>query len=128
MISRWGRLPEVNDRGGYGEYMKECRKFGAAIWQFTGKGNDVDLCSSIRARPPSRLVLRRGAAAWSCSAPKTTGYNITFDALRVDAPEASKARISTWLQASQPTGSSSSAASIPACRKCSPGSTSPRRT
>jgi crotonyl-CoA carboxylase/reductase len=38
----WGRLPEVNDHGGYGAYMKECRKFGKAIWDITGKGNDVD--------------------------------------------------------------------------------------
>src|SRR6185437_11994244 len=38
----WGRLPDVNATGGYGEYMKKCREFGKAIWQFTGKGNDVD--------------------------------------------------------------------------------------
>ncbi len=38
----WGRLPDVNATGGYGDYMKKVREFGKAIWQFTGKGNDVD--------------------------------------------------------------------------------------
>src|ERR671931_1565951 len=38
----WGQLPDVDDQKGYAEYMKKCRKFGAAIWEHTGKGNDVD--------------------------------------------------------------------------------------
>ncbi len=37
----WGQLPEVNGEG-FGDYMKETRKFGKAIWDITGKGNDVD--------------------------------------------------------------------------------------
>ena len=31
-----------NDSGGYDDYMKRCREFGKAIWDITGKGNDVD--------------------------------------------------------------------------------------
>ncbi|MGQ0532933.1 MAG: crotonyl-CoA carboxylase/reductase [Caulobacteraceae bacterium] len=77
----WGRLPEVNDRGGYGEYMKECRKFGAAIWQFTGKGNDVDFVfehPGEQTFPVSCFVVKRGGMVVFCAG--TTGYNITFDA------------------------------------------------
>ena len=77
----WGRLPEVNDRGGYGDYMKECRKFGAAIWQFTGKGNDVDFVFEHPGEatfPVSCFVVKRGGMVVFCAG--TTGYNITFDA------------------------------------------------
>ena len=38
----WGPLPDVDDAAGYGEYMKKVRAFGKAIWDVTGKGNDVD--------------------------------------------------------------------------------------
>src|SRR3546814_11661834 len=37
----WGQLPPVNSEG-FGDYMRRVREFGKAIWQVTGKGNDVD--------------------------------------------------------------------------------------
>ena len=37
----WGQLPKVNSPE-YAAWMKEARDFGKAIWDFTGKGNNVD--------------------------------------------------------------------------------------
>ena len=77
----WGRLPEVNDKGGYGAYMKACRKFGKAIWAITGKGNDVDFVfehPGEQTFPVSCFVVKRGGMVVFCAG--TTGYNITFDA------------------------------------------------
>ena len=77
----WGRLPEVNDAGGYGAYMKECRKFGKAIWDITGKGNDVDFVfehPGEQTFPVSCFVVKRGGMVVFCAG--TTGYNLTMDA------------------------------------------------
>jgi crotonyl-CoA carboxylase/reductase len=77
----WGRLPEINDRGGYGAYMKEVRKFGKAIWETTGKGNDVDFVfehPGEQTFPVSCFVVKRGGMVVFCAG--TTGYNLTFDA------------------------------------------------
>jgi len=77
----WGRLPEVDDQGGYGQYMKECRKFGKAIWEITGKGNDVDFVfehPGEQTFPVSCFVVKRGGMVVFCAG--TTGYNLTMDA------------------------------------------------
>ena len=77
----WGRLPEVNDAGGYGEYMKKCRAFGKAIWEHTGKGNDVDFVfehPGEQTFPVSCFVVKRGGMVVFCAG--TTGYNLTMDA------------------------------------------------
>ncbi len=77
----WGRLPEVNDTGGYGAYMKKCREFGKAIWETTGKGTDVDFVfehPGEQTFPVSCFVVKRGGMVVFCAG--TTGYNITFDA------------------------------------------------
>ena len=77
----WGRLPEVADTAGYGDYMKKCREFGKAIWSFTGKGNDVDFVFEHPGEatfPVSCFVVKRGGMVVFCAG--TTGYNITFDA------------------------------------------------
>lgn len=77
----WGRLPEINDAGGYGAYMKEARKFGKAIWAITGKGKDVDFVfehPGEQTFPVSCFVVKRGGMVVFCAG--TTGYNITFDA------------------------------------------------
>jgi crotonyl-CoA carboxylase/reductase len=76
----WGQLPKVNGPE-FGDYMKECRKFGAAIWQVTGKGNDVDFVFEHPGEatfPVSCFVVKRGGMVVFCAG--TTGYNITFDA------------------------------------------------
>jgi len=77
----WGQLPPVNDVKGYGEYMKKCREFGKAIWDITGKGNDVDFVFEHPGEstfPVSCFVVKRGGMVVFCAG--TTGYNLTMDA------------------------------------------------
>ena len=76
----WGQLPPVNGEG-FGDYMRKCREFGKAIWQYTGKGNDVDFVfehPGEQTFPVSCFVVKRGGMVVFCAG--TTGYNITFDA------------------------------------------------
>ncbi|MCW8914415.1 MAG: crotonyl-CoA carboxylase/reductase [Magnetovibrio sp.] len=77
----WGQLPDVDDQEGYKEYMGRCRKFGKAIWDITGKGNDVDMVFEHPGEatfPVSAFVVKRGGMVVFCAG--TTGFNITFDA------------------------------------------------
>jgi crotonyl-CoA carboxylase/reductase len=77
----WGQLPDVNASGGYGEYMKKVRAFGKAIWDITGKGNDVDFVFEHPGEatfPVSCFIVKRGGMVVFCAG--TTGYNLTFDA------------------------------------------------
>jgi crotonyl-CoA carboxylase/reductase len=76
----WGRLPEVGTAQ-FDAYMKEARRFGKAIWEITGKGNDVDFVfehPGEQTFPVSCFVVKRGGMVVFCAG--TTGYNITFDA------------------------------------------------
>jgi crotonyl-CoA carboxylase/reductase len=77
----WGRMPDVNETEAYNAYMKKCREFGRAIWEVTGKGNDVDFVfehPGEQTFPVSCFVVKRGGMVVFCAG--TTGYNITFDA------------------------------------------------
>lgn len=76
----WGQLPPVNGDG-FKEYMSETRKFGRAIWDITGKGNDVDFVFEHPGEatfPVSCNVVKRGGMVVFCAG--TTGYNLTMDA------------------------------------------------
>jgi len=76
----WGQLPPVGGPD-FGDYMKQCRAFGKAIWEITGKGNDVDFVfehPGEQTFPVSCFVVKRGGMVVFCAG--TTGYNITFDA------------------------------------------------
>ena len=76
----WGQLPEVNGEG-FKEYMQETRKFGKAIWDITGKGNDVDFVFEHPGEatfPVSCNVVKRGGMVVFCAG--TTGFNLTMDA------------------------------------------------
>src|SRR6201991_974887 len=76
----WGQMPTVNTPE-YDNWTKEARKFGKAIWDITGKGNDVDMVFEHPGEstfPVSCLVVKRGGMVVFCAG--TTGYNITFDA------------------------------------------------
>jgi crotonyl-CoA carboxylase/reductase len=76
----WGQMPPVNSEE-YGVWFKEARKFGAAIWEHTGKGNNVDFVFEHPGEatfPVSCFVVKRGGMVVFCAG--TTGYNITFDA------------------------------------------------
>jgi len=77
----WGQLPPVMDAKVYGEYLKKVRAFGKAIWDITGKGNDVDFVfehPGEQTFPVSCFVVKRGGMVVFCAG--TTGYNLTFDA------------------------------------------------
>ncbi|HYE49726.1 MAG TPA: crotonyl-CoA carboxylase/reductase [Azospirillaceae bacterium] len=77
----WGQLPDVDDAATYNEYLKKVKAFGKAIWDITGKGNDVDFVFEHPGEatfPVSCFVVKRGGMVVFCAG--TTGYNITFDA------------------------------------------------
>ncbi|WGF89712.1 crotonyl-CoA carboxylase/reductase [Marinivivus vitaminiproducens] len=77
----WGQLPDVDDAAGYAAYMKTVRPFGKAIWEITGKGNDVDIVFEHPGEatfPVSAFVVKRGGMVVICAG--TTGYNLTVDA------------------------------------------------
>ena len=76
----WGQMPKVNSED-YGTWIKEARRFGKAIWDITGKGNDVDIVFEHPGEatfPVSALVCKRGGMVVFCAG--TTGFNLTFDA------------------------------------------------
>jgi len=76
----WGQLPKVNT-GEYANWFKEVRKFGKAIWDITGKGNNVDMVfehPGEATMPVSSFVVKKGGMVVICAG--TTGYNLTIDA------------------------------------------------
>ncbi len=76
----WGVLPEVNSDA-YKTWFGEVRKFGKAIWEITGKGNNVDIVFEHPGEatfPVSTFVAKRGGMIVICAG--TTGYNLTMDA------------------------------------------------
>ncbi|MFD1703225.1 crotonyl-CoA carboxylase/reductase [Methylopila henanensis] len=76
----WGQLPKVNSPE-FHAWTKEARAFGKAIWEITGKGNDVDIVFEHPGEatfPVSCLVVKRGGMVVFCAG--TSGFNITFDA------------------------------------------------
>jgi crotonyl-CoA carboxylase/reductase len=76
----WGQMPKVNTPE-YKEWFNEVRKFGKAIWEITGKGNNVDLVFEHPGEstfPVSVFVVKRGGMVVICAG--TTGYNLTLDA------------------------------------------------
>ena len=76
----WGQLPTVNGDD-FGAYMKKTREFGKAIWEITGKGNDVDFVfehPGEQTFPVSCNVVKRGGMVVFCAG--TTGFNLTMDA------------------------------------------------
>jgi crotonyl-CoA carboxylase/reductase len=77
----WGQLPPVLDAAQYAAYLKEVRGFGKAIWDITGKGNDVEIVFEHPGEstfPVSCFVVKRGGMVVICAG--TTGYNLTLDA------------------------------------------------
>ncbi|MGV6848721.1 MAG: crotonyl-CoA carboxylase/reductase [Marinibacterium sp.] len=75
----WGQLPTVNTPE-YGEWFKEARTFGKAIWDITGKGNNVDIVFEHPGEatfPVSTFVVKKGGMVVICAG--TSGFNCTFD-------------------------------------------------
>jgi crotonyl-CoA carboxylase/reductase len=80
-FSCWGEMPDPMDAEAYGKWVKEARRFGKAIWEITGKGNDVDMVfehPGASTFPVSALVCKRGGMVVICAG--TTGYKLTVDA------------------------------------------------
>ena len=76
----WGQLPVVNSDE-YKTWFGEARKFGKAIWDITGKGNNVDMVFEHPGEatfPVSTFVVKRGGMVVFCAG--TTGFNLTMDA------------------------------------------------
>ena len=76
----WGALPVVNSPE-YSSWFGEVRKFGRAIWDITGKGNNVDIVFEHPGEatfPVSTFVVKRGGMVVICAG--TSGYNLTMDA------------------------------------------------
>jgi len=75
----WGELPVVNSDE-YKTWFGEVRRFGKAIWEITGKGNNVDIVfehPGAATFPVSTFVCKRGGMVVICAG--TTGFNCTFD-------------------------------------------------
>ncbi len=99
----WGQMPKVGTPE-YGEWFKEVRKFGAAIWQHTGKGVNVDSVFEHPGEatiPVSIFVVKRGGMVVICAG--TTGYNLTLDAryLWMHQKRLQGSHFANLLQASQ---------------------------
>ncbi len=80
-FSCWGEMPDPMDREAYGTWIKEVRRFGKAIWEITGRGNDVDIVfehPGAATFPVSLFVVKRGGMVVICAG--TTGYKLTLDA------------------------------------------------
>jgi len=76
----WGQMPTVNTPE-YKTWFSETRKFGKAIWDITGKGNNVDMVFEHPGEatfPVSVFVCKKGGMIVICAG--TTGYNLTMDA------------------------------------------------
>ena len=77
----WGEHPDIDDVEAYNAYMKEVRKFGKALWEYTGKGKNVDMVFEHPGEttvPVSMFIVKRGGMVVICAG--TTGYNLTLDA------------------------------------------------
>ena len=75
----WGQMPTVNTPE-YVNWFRETRKFGAAIWEITGKGNNPDMVFEHPGEntfPVSTFVCKKGGMVVICAG--TTGYNLTLD-------------------------------------------------
>ncbi|UVO30483.1 crotonyl-CoA carboxylase/reductase [Bradyrhizobium arachidis] len=77
----WGQLPDIDETAKYSDYMKKVRRFGRAIWETTGKSNDVDIVLEHPGEvtfPVSCFIVKRGGMVVFCAG--TSGYNLTLDA------------------------------------------------
>ena len=78
-FSCWGQMPTVNTPE-YASWFREARKFGAAIWEITGKKNNPDIVFEHPGEstfPISTFVCKKGGMVVICGG--TTGYNLTLD-------------------------------------------------
>jgi crotonyl-CoA carboxylase/reductase len=77
----WGQLPKVGSPEYKDLVWRSARKFGKAIWDITGKGNNVDIVFEHPGEsdlPGLTFVCKRGGMVVICAG--TTGFNLTMDA------------------------------------------------
>jgi crotonyl-CoA carboxylase/reductase len=99
----WGQMPTVNTDE-YKTWFAGVRKFGKAIWDITGKGNNVEMVFEHPGEatfPVSLFVVKRGGMVVICAG--TTGYNLTMDAryLWMHQKRVQGSHFANLLQASQ---------------------------
>jgi len=76
----WGQMPTVNTPE-YKAWFGDARRFGKAIRDITGKGNNADMVFEHPGEatfPVSVFVVKRGGMVVICAG--TSGYNLTLDA------------------------------------------------
>lgn len=79
-FDHWGMMPHWKDEAKYNEWLKGVRKFGKAIWDIVGKGNNPRIVFEHPGEttiPTSCYVVERGGMVVICAG--TTGYNATVD-------------------------------------------------
>lgn len=77
----WGRLNDSDKSAAHSNYMNEVRRFGRAIWEVTGRSNDVDIVFEHPGEmtfPVSCYVVKRGGMVVFCGG--TSGFSLTMDA------------------------------------------------
>ena len=86
----WGQLPDGEHAGIQAEWFKEARKFGKAIWDITGKGNNVDMVFEHPGEatfPVSTFVVQEGRHGRDLRRHHRLQLHLRR-ALYLDAPEA----------------------------------------
>ena len=112
----WGQMPTVGTPE-YDAWIKEARKFGKAIWDITGKGNDVDMVFEHPGESTFPVSCLRGEARRH-GRHLRRHHRLQPDhrrPLRVDAPEARPGlalRQSAAGEPGQPAGRSSAHRSV----------------
>jgi len=79
-FSHWGKMPHWKDLAGYGEWMKNARKFGAAIWEVLGEKKSPRIVFEHPGEdtvPTSLLVCDTGGMVVICAG--TTGFHAVAD-------------------------------------------------
>lgn len=79
-FSHWGKMPHWKDLAGYGEWMKNARKFGAAIWEVLGEKKNPRIVFEHPGEdtvPTSLLVCDTGGMVVICAG--TTGFHAVAD-------------------------------------------------
>jgi crotonyl-CoA carboxylase/reductase len=87
----WGQLPTVNTDD-YKSWFSEVRKFGKAIWEITGKGNNVDMVFEHPGEatfPVSTFVCKKGRyggdLCWYLRVQSYDGCTVCLDASKADS-------------------------------------------
>jgi crotonyl-CoA carboxylase/reductase len=79
-FTHWGSMPSTSDARGYGEWLRDARAFGKAIWDALGEKTNPRIVFEHPGEatlPTSEFVCATGGMIVICAG--TTGYNVTLD-------------------------------------------------